>query len=94
LHSLVVSSYAGSPPLEWNEVTNNDPDFVRQWWKEHAYEWPLLARAARDILPCSASEVDVERLFSSCKDEIGVRRQALKAETIPSFDAPSKYLYL
>jgi hypothetical protein len=82
LPSCELLRWLASPPLEWNEVTNNDPDFVRQWWKEHAYEWPLLARAARDLLPCSASEVDVERLFSSCKDEIGVRRHALKAETV------------
>ena len=69
-------------PLEWSTQVNNDPDFVRKWWKEHQYEWPQLARAMRDLLPCSASEVDVERLFSGCKDEIGIRRHALKAETV------------
>ena len=62
--------------------SSKDPDFVRKWWKEHRHEWPQLACAMRDLLPCSASEVDVERLFSGCKDEIGIRRHALKAETI------------
>jgi len=42
----------------------------------------LLAVAARHLLPCSASEVDVERLFSSCRDEYGIRRHALKASTV------------
>jgi hypothetical protein len=42
----------------------------------------LLAIAARHLLPCSASEVDVERLFSGCRDEYGIRRHALKASTV------------
>jgi hypothetical protein len=33
-------------------------------------------------LACSSSEVDVERLFSGCRDEYGIRRHALKAETV------------
>jgi hAT family C-terminal dimerisation region len=69
-------------PLEYNEQSSKDPDFLRKWWKEHHREWPQLARAIQDLLPCSASEVDVERLFSGCKDEIGIRRHALKAETV------------
>src|SRR6266536_5345766 len=56
--------------IEWDDKINNGPEFVRLWWKEHAAKWPLLAKAARDLLPCSASEVDVERLFSDCRDEI------------------------
>jgi len=45
-------------------------------------QWPLLAKAARDLLPCSVSEVDVERLFSGCRDTFTIRRHALKAETV------------
>ena len=71
-----------SKPLDWDTTVNNDPDFLRKWWKEHASQWPYLAEAARDLLPCSASEVDVERLFSGCRDEYGIRRHALKAETV------------
>jgi hypothetical protein len=58
------------------------PDFVRMWWKEHALQCPQLAVAVRDLLPVSASEVDVERLFSGCRDEIGIRRHSIKAETV------------
>ncbi|KAH7310175.1 hypothetical protein BKA65DRAFT_414127, partial [Rhexocercosporidium sp. MPI-PUGE-AT-0058] len=52
------------------------------WWKEGAFQWPRLAAAPRDLLPFSASEVDVERLFSGCRDEYGIRRYSLKSETV------------
>jgi hAT family C-terminal dimerisation region len=71
-----------SEPLALDPSTRKDPDFLRKWWKNHACEWPRLAYAARDLLACSSSEVDVERLFSGCRDEYGVRRHALKAETV------------
>jgi len=38
--------------------------------------------AARDLLPCSALEVDVKRLFSGCRDKYGIRRHSLKSETV------------
>ncbi len=38
--------------------------------------------AARDLLPCSTLEVDVERLFSGCRDKYGIRRHSLKSETV------------
>jgi hypothetical protein len=41
-----------------------------------------LAKAARVLLAVSASEVDVERLFSGCRDEFGIRRHSLKADTV------------
>ena len=71
-----------SEPLALDPSTRKDPDFLRKWWKDHACEWPQLAYAARDLLACSSFEVDVERLFSGCRDEYGVRRHALKAETV------------
>src|SRR6266487_5025854 len=33
-----------SPPIEFDESTNQDRDFVRKWWKENAYSWPALAK--------------------------------------------------
>jgi hypothetical protein len=62
-----------SEPLEWDTNINNNPNFLQLWWKEHTAQWPLLAKAARDLLPCSALEVDVERLFSGCRDKFGIR---------------------
>jgi len=71
-----------SKAIDFNAIHASDPDFLRRWWKDNAHDWPLLAIAARHLLPCSASEVDVERLFSGCRDEIGIRRHALKADTV------------
>ena len=55
-----------------DQDSKDSPDFVQNWWKEHALQQPHLAKAACDILPCSASEVDVERLFSGCRDKLGI----------------------
>ena len=55
---------------------------MRKWWKEHASEWPQLAKAARDLLPYAALEVDVKRLFSGYRDKYRIRRHLLKADTV------------
>lgn len=41
-----------------------------------------LRRRVIFFLSVSGSEVDVERLFSGCGDEFGIRRRALKADTV------------
>jgi hypothetical protein len=71
-----------SLPIEADESSYKDHDFVLKWWRENHKQWPAMAAAARDLLACSASEVDVERLFSGCRDEYGLRRHSLKAETV------------
>lgn len=71
-----------SEPENQDQNTNDSSDFVRNQQKEHASQQPQLAAAARNLLPCSALEVDVERLFSSCRDKYGIRRHSLKAETV------------
>ncbi|KAM4055445.1 hypothetical protein HRG_014987 [Hirsutella rhossiliensis] len=76
-----LERWFATPRTEFDESIAKSPDFLRKWWKEHKDEWPLLATAARDILSVSGSEVDVERLFSGCRDEFGIRRHALKADT-------------
>ena len=43
--------------------------------------FPVLARAARDILAIPAVNVTVERLFSSCKHTLRDTRSSLTAET-------------
>ncbi len=68
--------------IEQDDKINNGPEFVRLQWKEHAAKWPLLVKAARDLLPCSASEVDVKRLFSGYYDEISIRRHSLQLDTV------------
>ena len=41
-----------------------------------------MAKAVRDILAVPGAEVDVERLFCSGRDLLGIRRYALKGETM------------
>lgn len=80
--SSELDRWLAAPPIYVDEDEFKSPDYVRRWWKAHATEWPLLAQAARVLIPTSASEVDVERLFSGCRDEFGIRRHSLKAETV------------
>ncbi|KAH8799815.1 hypothetical protein F5884DRAFT_811315 [Xylogone sp. PMI_703] len=41
-----------------------------------------MARAARDYLAIPTSEVDVEHMFNSERDILGIRRFAMKGETL------------
>jgi hypothetical protein len=52
------------------------------WWKSHAEEYPRMSRAARDFLAVPIAGTTVERLFSSGRDLIGVRRHSLQADTM------------
>jgi hypothetical protein len=53
-----------------------DTDIVK-WWQDHAALFPTLARIALDILPCQASSVPCERLFSASKQTADLRRSSL-----------------
>jgi predicted HTH transcriptional regulator len=54
----------------------------RIYWKDHQYEYPILASLARDILTIPASGSGVERLFNSARDICHYRRGSLKPKTI------------
>ena len=41
-----------------------------------------MSQVAQDYLPIAAAEVDVERLFSTGRDLIGLRRHSLSEETM------------
>jgi hypothetical protein len=41
-----------------------------------------MAKAARDVLVVPGAEVDVERIFCGGRDLLGIRRYALKGETM------------
>ncbi|KAJ5895699.1 hypothetical protein N7495_007390 [Penicillium taxi] len=49
-------------------------DWLLNWWRKHADEYPRLAIAAQAFLGIPFSEVAVERLFSKGRDMIGIRR--------------------
>jgi hypothetical protein len=79
-----IDRYLDTPALHWNpqDKSNWDPDWVLKWWDANAFQYPLMAAAARALLAISGSEVDVERLFSGGRDLLGIRRYALKGETM------------
>ena len=82
MSTLELERWFATPRIQFDESISKSPDFLRKRWKEHKDEWPLLAVAVRDLLSVSGSEVDVDRLFSGCSDEFGIRRHALKADTV------------
>jgi hypothetical protein len=53
-----------------------------QFWKDHQYEFPTLARVARDIFSIPATGAGVERLFNSARDICHYRRGRLNPTTI------------
>ncbi|CAE7077857.1 unnamed protein product [Rhizoctonia solani] len=52
------------------------------WWNKHASRFPRLAAMARDYLCIPGSSVAVERVLSTGRDVISLRRAALSADTI------------
>jgi len=65
-----------------NEESSQDPQWVINYWIAQEKAYPIMARVARDILSIVAAEVDVERIFSTGRDIVGIRRQSLHGETI------------
>ena len=64
------------------EPTTDLQDDVLGWWKQHAYEYPCLARIARDYLAIPATSAPAERVFSGGADLVTDKRGSLDEETI------------
>lgn len=79
-----IEKYLDSPPVGWSHSCAPDgaDDWVLKWWKVNAFEFPTMARAARDYLPVPSTEVGVERVFSGARDVQGLRRHSMNAETM------------
>jgi hypothetical protein len=75
-----IDRYFDSPIVAWDG--KDDPNWVLKWWKANADLYPIMSRVARAYLAVPPAEVDVERLFSSGRDLIGLRRHSIKAETM------------
>jgi hypothetical protein len=64
-------------------VSNVSKDnWLFEWWNTHQGEYPQIAHATRDFLPLPALEVVCERLFSTGRDMLGLRRHRLNGETM------------
>lgn len=79
-----IDKYLDSPPVNWSHhmIDDADTEWVLKLWKANAFNFPLLAKAARDYLPIPSAEVGIEREFSSARDVLGLRRHCLNAETM------------
>jgi hypothetical protein len=75
-----IDRYFDSPRVKVSEI--EDPNWLCDWWRVHKNDYPQMAAAARDYLAIPASEVSVERLFSSGRDILGVRRHSMNGETM------------
>ena len=71
------------------ESCNIDP---LQWWKSHLPQFPKLSCLAKEILAIPGSSVSVERVFNVGRDIIGIRRNALKPETISALMFGNHYI--
>jgi hypothetical protein len=75
-----INRYFETPPISAADTTGQN--WLCNWWRMHKEEYPQMAAAARDYLAIPASEVAVERLFSTARDVLGIRRHSLKGDTI------------
>jgi hypothetical protein len=88
IHNPVVASksdidrYFDDPLAQIIEDILKDPNWLFNWWKLRKDEYPCMAAAARDYLAIPALEVSCERLFSSGRDLIGLRRFSLNPNTM------------
>jgi hAT family protein len=70
--SLELRYYLNDRP---GNVTK-DTDIIK-WWQDHAVLFPTLTWIALDILPCQASSVPCEQLFSASKQTANLHRLSL-----------------
>jgi len=59
---------------DFAQDVTKDSDIVT-WWQDNGHYYPTLCRVALDFLPCQASSVPCERLFSG-GGEIATKRRA------------------
>ena len=64
------------------------------WWSARKAQFPNLSQLARDIFSIPGSAVGVERVFSSGRDTIALRRARLKPETIRTLMVLKQRLHL
>ncbi len=77
-----IDRYFNDPLAQVLEADSENPNWLFNWWDIHKNEYPRMAAAARDYLAIPASEVTVERLFSTGRDIISLRRFSLHANTL------------
>jgi hAT family C-terminal dimerisation region len=78
-----IDKYFDSPTVKFTLNEKEDQtEWIYKWYNGNAWEYPLMARIARDYMAIPTSEADVERLFSDGRDILGVRRWAIQGKTL------------
>ncbi|KAJ5292212.1 hypothetical protein N7478_001463 [Penicillium angulare] len=79
-----IDKYLDSQPVSWSHhmIGDADEEWVLKWWRANEFNFPLMAKAARDYLAIPSAEVGIEREFSNARDVLGLRRHCLNAETM------------
>lgn len=79
-----IDRYLDAPSVSWSHhmIDDADEEWVLKWWKANVFNFPLMAKAARDYLPIPSAEVGIEREFSNARDVLGLRRHCLNTETM------------
>jgi hypothetical protein len=53
-------------------IGDTDAQWVLKWWKANTFNFPLIAKAARDYLPIPSVEIGIEHEFSDARDILGL----------------------
>ena len=76
-----IDRYLNSPVITIDTRQEYHDDWIFTWWRSHAEEFPQILMA-RDFLAIPMAPTRVERLFSSGRDLVGLRRHCLQADTM------------
>jgi hypothetical protein len=83
-----LQRYLDSPPID------DEEDFdILDWWKQHEYQWPVLAQLARDILTVPVSTVASESAFSAGGRVLSDYRSRLTPEMVEALMITRDHLY-
>jgi len=77
-----IDRYLDTPAVDYEGDDDDDSVWLLNWWRANAHYWPIMSQVARDYLGIPPAEVDVERVFSSRCDLLGIRRHSLGPETM------------
>jgi hypothetical protein len=68
-----IEKYLDSDLIQYKLDRKEDQTvWLRTWWVQNGWIFPLVKKVARDYLAIPPSEVDIERLFIEGRDIIGV----------------------
>jgi hypothetical protein len=78
-----IDIYFDTPPITFRlSKLDDQSQWILDYWNSCKYEYPLMFQAVRDYIPIPGSEVDIERLFNTRRDMLGLRRFSMSGNTL------------